>query len=192
MGMMLSEMGSESYIGCDLQVRRANADDLLAIADLHTASWRTAYRQILPDAYLDGPLIEDRRAHWSGVTQKMALSDRLLIAERGNWLCGFIAAWASADLGCEAGFTLFIDNLHVRPELRSQNIGRLLMRSLATSLNQGENCRAYLWLLDGNENAGRFYAKLGGRRGDRRRFPIAGQMLGETRIEWDDLRRLRE
>jgi ribosomal protein S18 acetylase RimI-like enzyme len=190
--MMLSEMRSESHIGSDLQVRRANADDLPAIADLHAASWRAAYRQILPDAYLDGPLIEDRRAHWSGVTEKMALSDRLLLAERGNGLCGFIAAWASAGLGCEGGFALFIDNLHVRPELRGQNIGGLLMRSLAASLNEGENCRAYLWLLDGNENAGRFYAKLGGRRSNRRRISIADKMLGETRIEWDDFWRLRE
>jgi ribosomal protein S18 acetylase RimI-like enzyme len=163
---------------------------LPAVAELHAASWRAAYRGILPDAYLDGPLNEDRRARWTGVTEEMAMSDRLLVAERGDVLAGFIAAWASEHLGCEHGFDLYIDNLHVRPDLRGQSIGHLLMSALANGLNDEAGCRAYLWLLDGNERAGRFYAKLGGRLSDRRHIVIADETIGETRIEWDNFRRL--
>jgi hypothetical protein len=34
--------------------RPADASDSAAVAGLHTASWRHAYRGILPDSYLDG------------------------------------------------------------------------------------------------------------------------------------------
>lgn len=171
-------------------VRVAAANDLSKIAELHAASWRVAYRGILPDAFLDGALIDDRMARWSGMIDRMAPSDRLLIAESEGALLGFIAAWTSEGLGCEGEFDLFIDNLHVRPDLRGQNLGEHLMRTVADTLdNTGEVC-AYLWLLDGNEPAHRFYARLGGRDRDHRLVAIAGTTAGETRIVWDDFTNL--
>jgi ribosomal protein S18 acetylase RimI-like enzyme len=171
-------------------VRTGSAADLPRIAELHAASWRVAYRRILPDAFLDGALIEDRRAHWSEVTDRMASSDRLLIAESEGALLGFVAAWTSEALGCESGFDLYIDNLHVRPELRGQNLGEHLMRMLAGSLVDTGEVRAYLWLLDGNEPAHRFYLRLGGRDGEHRLAAMAGTTVSETRIIWDDFTNL--
>jgi ribosomal protein S18 acetylase RimI-like enzyme len=120
----------------------------------------------------------------------MAPSDCLLIAEREGILVAFISAWTSEALGCDRGFDLYIDNLHVHPDLRGQNLGEHLMRTLARGLASRGNVRAYLWLLNGNEPAHRFYLRLGGRDGDRRRVPMAGATVAETRIVWDDFREL--
>ena len=38
--------------------------DANAIAAVHAESWRTAYRGILSDAYLDGPIDAERRRLW--------------------------------------------------------------------------------------------------------------------------------
>jgi ribosomal protein S18 acetylase RimI-like enzyme len=171
-------------------VRGAAAKDLAEIAELHAASWRVAYRGILPDAFLDGALIEDRMARWSGTLERMAPSDRLLIAESDGALLGFVAAWTSEALGCEGGFDLYINNLHVRPELRGQKLGEHLMRTLARTLADTGEVRAYLWLLDGNEPAHRFYRRLGGRDGDHRLAAMAGTTVGETRMVWDDFANL--
>jgi ribosomal protein S18 acetylase RimI-like enzyme len=171
-------------------VRVAAAKDLARIAELHAASWRVAYRRILPDAFLDEALIEDRMARWSGTLDRMAPSDRLLIAESDGALLGFVAAWTSEALGCEGEFDLYIDNLHVRPDLRGQKLGEHLMRTLASTLVHAGGVRAYLWLLDGNTQAHRFYRRLGGRDGDHRLVAMAGTTVGETRIVWDDFTNL--
>jgi hypothetical protein len=44
--------------------RSGTAADDESIAELHTASWRGAYRGILPDAFLDGEIAEERRGFW--------------------------------------------------------------------------------------------------------------------------------
>jgi GNAT superfamily N-acetyltransferase len=167
-------------------VRAAVAADLQAIADIHASSWRVAYRGLFPDAFLDGPLIANRLAHWSGVPHRMTASDRLLIAEQDGAPAGFIAGWSSEPVGCEPGFDLFIDNLHIRPEMRGQGIGLRLMRELAAKQPRSNETRAYLWLVDGNLPAHRFYARLGGRDADHREKQFGDALVGELRIVWDD------
>jgi GNAT superfamily N-acetyltransferase len=147
-----------------LVVRAAAAADIPAIADIHASSWRVAYRGLFPD----GPLIDNRLAHWSGIPDRMTASDQLLLAEQDSAPAGFIAGWSSERLGCEPGFDLFIDNLHIRPHLRGQGIGLRLMRELTAQRAPPGKMRAYLWLVDGNVPAHRFYARLGGRDADHR------------------------
>src|SRR5262245_1369881 len=167
-------------------VRAAAAVDMPAIADIHASSWRVAYRGLFPDAFLDGPLIDNRLAHWSGIPDRMTASDRLLLAEQDGAPAGFIAGWSSERLGCEPGFDLFIDNLHIRPELRGRGIGLRLMRELIAMRPRPRKTRAYLWLVDGNLPAHRFYARLGGRDADHREKRFGDAMVGELRIVWDD------
>jgi ribosomal protein S18 acetylase RimI-like enzyme len=173
-----------------LVVRAAAAADMPSIADIHASSWRVAYRGLFPDAFLDGPLIENRLAHWSGIPDRMTPSDRLLLAEQDGAPAGFIAGWSSERLGCESGFDLFIDNLHIRPHLRGRGIGLRLMRELTAERSRPRSgkTRAYLWLVDGNLPAYRFYARLGGRDADHREKRFGEAMVGELRIVWDDYR----
>ena len=174
----------------DFRIRNAIAADLPAIGAIHASSWRAAYRGILADAFLDGDLVEDRKTRWSGIAERIGPRDNLLIATDGEGAVGFIAGWTSAALGCEDGYGVYIDNLHVRPELRGNRYGEQLFRALAgnAAANAAANAKisAYLWLLDGNAPAHRFYQRLGGRDGEHRMIELGGRTVGETRIVWDD------
>ena len=58
---------------------------------------------------------------------------------------------------------LYLEDLFVRPALRSHGIGRALLRELAR-LARGRNCGRMEWaVLDWNEPALRFYKSLGAR-----------------------------
>lgn len=46
------------------QYREAEATDADKIATLHAESWKRAYRGHLSDAYLDGPIEDERRSVW--------------------------------------------------------------------------------------------------------------------------------
>jgi ribosomal protein S18 acetylase RimI-like enzyme len=170
----------------DFRIRDATTADLAAIAEIHASSWRAAYRGILADAFLDGDLQEDRNSRWSGIAERITPRDKLLIATHENVAVGFIAGWTSAALGCDDGYGLFIDNLHVRPDLRGNKYGESLFRALAIDVTAHTKTSAYLWLLDGNAPAHRFYHRLGGRDGEHRMIELGGRTVGETRIVWSD------
>src|SRR5678815_670783 len=50
-------------------VRQAKLDDAEDIARAHTASWRTSYRGILPDAVLDRIDVDQRASSWRRTLQ---------------------------------------------------------------------------------------------------------------------------
>jgi GNAT superfamily N-acetyltransferase len=183
-------------LSSEFRIRDATTADLPAIAEIHASSWRAAYRGILPDAFLDGDLLEERKTRWLGIVERMGPRDNLLVATDGERTVGFIAGWTSVTLGCEDGYGLFIDNLHVRPDLRGNKYGESLFRALArnamannkTANNKTADAKisAYLWLFDGNAPAHRFYSRLGGRDVERQMIKIGGRTVSETRIVWDD------
>ena len=45
-------------------IREATSDDARAIAEVHVASWRWAYRGDLPAEFLDGLTVDDREREW--------------------------------------------------------------------------------------------------------------------------------
>ena len=168
----------------DAPIRPARADDADAIAALHAASWRSAYRGILSDSTLGPALDGERRAHWRGELAAMAPADTVLIADG----LGFIAAWAQGD----PGFGAYIDNLHVHPERRSAGLGRRLLGAAMRRVVERGEARAYLWVFDGNTRAIDFYRRLGGEIVEQGFEEIDGLKIPQSRIVWRDTLRLAE
>ena len=48
----------------NVTLRGARPDDREAVSALHVSSWLNAYRGMLPDGYLDGPLRPELEAYW--------------------------------------------------------------------------------------------------------------------------------
>jgi ribosomal protein S18 acetylase RimI-like enzyme len=165
-------------------IRTAKVADADAIAALHAASWRSAYRGIFKDSTLGPALDGERRAHWSGKLATMVPDDTVLIADG----VGFIAVWARGD----RGFGAYIDNLHVHPERRSGGLGRrLLGEAMRRVAGRGE-ARAYLWVFDANTRAIDFYRRLGGNIVESGFDTVDGLDVPHSRIVWEDTLRLAE
>lgn len=166
------------------RLRDATGYDAPGIAAVHAASWRSAYRGIAPDALLDGPLIADRERHWEAKLAGRRPQDIVLLAEDdAGRSVGFLAIWVlhRADGGA------YLDNLHLLPERRGERLGlRLLDRALPQVRAAGART-GFLWVLDDNQPAIRFYEGLGARR-DRHDIRVMGGVpVGHTRYVWDDL-----
>jgi hypothetical protein len=165
-------------------IRAATAADADAIAALHAASWRSAYRGILTDGTL-GPLLDgERRAHWRAKLAALSADDTVLIADG----LGFVAAWANGD----PGFGAYIDNLHVHPERRSAGIGRRLLGTAMRQVASRGETRAYLWVFDANTRTIEFYRRLGGEIVEHGFDEIDGLRVPQSRIIWRDTLRLAE
>jgi GNAT superfamily N-acetyltransferase len=144
----------------DMIFRRAQSADAPAIATLHALSWRTTYRGILRDEFLDGPLLENRLNLWGSRLKDAARKDQLImVGERA----GDIQAFACAFLDADPDWGTLLDNLHVVPNLKGGGLGRKLMSQVAEWVLQQESSpRLHLWAYADNTAARHFYERLGG------------------------------
>lgn len=142
------------------RLRIADAKDATRIAALHASSWRSTYRGVLSEDYLNGPVEAERHLFWR---------IRLDRPRSGLW-----TVMAEGPDGSFLGFLclLFdhaprwgtlIDNLHVRPDLKRRGVGRLLMRAAARHLLAASAQHpVHLYVGEANRPAQDFYHKFGG------------------------------
>ena len=141
-----------------MEFRIANQNDAARIAGLHSASWRDTYRGLLSDEFLNGDLVGERAKLWVERLATPNPKQRIVLAEAERGLAGFACAFGSDDP--ELGTLL--DNLHVSREFQHQGIGTKLMLEIACWCQAelpGEGL--FLWVLEGNRPARRFYEQLG-------------------------------
>lgn len=172
----------------DFTISDATAGDAAQIAELHVLSWRSAYRGILPDAYLDADVEPERRAHWEKTFAKLGARDIILKAERDGAMAGFISCY----WGKEPGFDIYLDNLHVRPGIRGAGLGRKLFGAAVERAIANSAKNLCLTVFDENEGAIRLYTRLGGALTERGFDDIGGGKAADTRVEWHDLPALLE
>lgn len=157
--------------------------DAAAVAELQAASWLSAYRGHVPDAFLDGDLVGRLTARW---TDRFA--DRTgtltVVVRDGAGLAGF----AHTVLGHHPELGSLVDNLHVRPDLRRQGLGRRLLAETAVRLQEsGVPERLYLEVLETNEPARVFYAALGGAEAGRGMDRFGDRDVPILRYAWPSL-----
>jgi GNAT superfamily N-acetyltransferase len=133
----------------------ADADD---IAHLHTRSWRENYRGSLSDAFLDGELPDERLRVWRDRLEAPARNQFVLLAVDGTELVGFVCAYGAH----EPRWGSLVDNLHVARAAMRSGIGASLMRRAGAWLAHSHpDLGVYLWVLEVNASARRFYERLG-------------------------------
>ena len=170
----------------DYAIVPANPADAPAIAALHSESWRSAYRGLVPDAFLDGPVIDERLAHW---THRMAHDNegprQVLKAVQGSLMVGFVCTVRDADRTRGP----LLDNLHVKPGFKGSGIGRALLeeaRRWTALVAPGQPM--HLWVIEDNIAARRFYDRVGGVVAERQVLDFtAGITTPALRYVWDPL-----
>ena len=158
-------------------IRHMTRADRAPIARIHAESWQSSYRGVLSDAYLDTLAGDDLARQWRETD--VSPQDVLMIAEEAGQAVGFIAIWCRPDP--------YIENLHVRPAVRSGGVGRRLIGTAFSELASRGHETAYLWVFATNEGAIRFYERLGGVQGARETKDVFGNPVPAIRIEWTDL-----
>lgn len=142
-----------------IRFRAAGPGDAEAVARLHADSWRRHYRGAYADSFLDGDVVADRLAAWSARFAAPVPSATVL-AEDGTGLAGFVHVIFDHD----DRWGSLVDNLHVIPNRQRVGIGRTLLSSAARAVTeQAASARMYLWVLEQNTAAQRFYRALDGR-----------------------------
>jgi ribosomal protein S18 acetylase RimI-like enzyme len=142
-----------------IEYRPATFSDADAVAALHARSWRENYRGIVLDAYLDEGLLEERLQVWHDRLDHPPGHQFVLLAVDGVNLVGFVCAFGAHD----PQWGSLVDNLHVVRDCKRNGIGSALMRQAAGWLAHSyPGLGIYLWVLEANAPARRFYERIGG------------------------------
>ncbi len=168
----------------EITIRPIGPADIAAVADLHATSWRSAYRGMLRDEYLDADVAADRLRAWTARLAHPIDSQFGFLAESEAGPAGFVFMLGRED----ATWGTLVDNLHVLPGLKGRGIGRRLLEAAAHETGRrypGE--RVFLFVFDQNLAARRFYASIGGREVERGIVePPGGGSQVHWRVAWDD------
>lgn len=141
-----------------INFRTATTADIAAIASLHAESWRKHYRGIWRDAYLDGPVYEDRAKVWRERLESPKSNQHILLAMANDALVGFACFYLDDD----PVFGTLLDNLHVVSDQQGGGIGTQLIRAAAAVAHGHDpDSKFYLWVLEANHKARGFYEHLG-------------------------------
>lgn len=164
-------------------LREAGEQDAAVIARLHADSWCSAYREFLSQDYLDNHAHAERAAVWMARFSSRGQNPFFaILAEMDGQPVGFVCVFPNES----PVFGSFLDNLHVLPHLAGRGIGRQLMNEAARRLLAQETHGGfYLWVIEQNSRARRFYAKAGGVEVERAILAMPdGSKVAEMRCHW--------
>jgi len=144
-----------------LIVRRAEPQDAPAVARVHVASWRQAYRGLLPQEYLDSLSVETRTTTWAkAFSQLPDQTSTTLVGELDGQIVGFACVGASRDNDADTA-TAELWGLYLDPEHWRAGHGHTLHTEALDVARTSGAAAATLWVLTTNQRARHFYERHG-------------------------------
>lgn len=166
-----------------MTVREATLDDIPAIARVQVDTWRTTYRGIVPDSFLDGLTYESRERQWTAALGAGSRTRLVVGEDDAGRVVGFAAS--GPELGGDPDYKGELYAIYIDAGAQGRGLGRRLVRAVARRLADEGMTSLLLWVLAGNPSRG-FYERLGGREVRAKPIAIGGATLEEVAYGWAD------
>ena len=130
-----------------------SSDDRSKISRIYEESWKFAYRGLIPQEYLDSI----PAGRWEKKFDTPGWSTMLCI-EDGEYI--------GTSSFCKSRFEQYPDSgevisIYFLPEYMGKGYGRQLLKAVLDELKKKGFTEVFLWVLEGNERAIRFYESFG-------------------------------
>ena len=132
-----------------MRVRTAVAEDSVIVGKVHSKAWKSAYRGIFPDKFINDDTSSKRSEEFLESIKDGSCTYFLL--EESDNVAGIVKTR-------EANNVLEIESIYILNEYRGKGFGREFMNSIKT---YGSWSCIFLWVLESNTNARRFYENNG-------------------------------
>ncbi len=166
----------------EARIRKANPQDVSAIAKVHVDSWRTTYKGIVADDYLAALSYEKRESAWLEILKSSPHSTSVYVAESP---AGAVVGFASSGPEREGDATYRgeIYCIYLLQNYQRRGIGSALWIACVDHL-RGLGFTSWLvWVLKSNP-ACQFYQALGGRLLREKNIQMGNQTLLEAAYGW--------
>ena len=142
-----------------IKIRDVKKEDLKAVAEIAVNGWKTAYRGIISDEYLDNLTIDENyKKILRNYTENgfvVAVLNKKVVG-----ICRYRKGNAYKDehpnVECE------IVALYVKPEYKNNGIGKKIVNYVINQFKQNGYTQMIIWCLKDNYPSRAFYEKMGG------------------------------
>lgn len=168
-------------------IRPALPVDAAEIARVHVDSWRTSYRGLLADDFLESLSEAGYTERWRRVIGDG--TSRVFVVEEPEGIVGF--ASGGRERAGESGFEGELYAIYIVAGSQRLGHGRELVRAMAAALREMGLSDLIVWVLRDNVPAREFYERLGGSYVRSQPITIGATTLEEMSYGWrslDDIR----
>ena len=160
----------------DLIIRQVEFEDIPRVVEIQIAGWKTAYRGIIDDNYLDNLDVEEKK-----VKRKRDFGKSpFVVAVLDGKIVGFCRYLYEVFSDDGIGFDSEIMALYVDPELKGKGIGKELFEYVKNDLKEHGKKKTILWCLKDNYPSRGFYEKRGGEIVGEHGIEIGGKIYPEV------------
>lgn len=142
-----------------VKIRDIRKEDLMAVAEITIDGWRTAYKGIIDDDFLNNLSVEENYQR----KLKNYTENDFIVAELNNEIVGFCRYIANnycldryPNVDCE------LCAIYVKTENKRNGIGKELVNYVIRELKKQGRSQMILWCLKDNYPARAFYEEMGG------------------------------
>lgn len=146
-----------------VQIDDASLQDAADIAVIHYQSWRHAYQNLLPQAYIGANNnLQQKSAMWQEILPNPKVTT-LIAKDEAQRSLGFISY-------CQTKAGVEITTIYVLPDIQSSGVGSALIAAALDRITQTKQeshpaskppVKVALWVLQSNQSAINFYLKRG-------------------------------
>ena len=155
---------------------------------MRVESWRTTYRGMIPQAYLDGMTVESSATLWDRTLAAGSARSQVFVAEDADGVLGFAAGVVLPEP--KLGFDSELAAVYLRPAYHRLGLGSKLVGVTASALIAQQATGMVVWVIAGNKIARAFYEGLGGELVVEQPFTWDGMDLVEAGYGWRNISQL--
>jgi ribosomal protein S18 acetylase RimI-like enzyme len=168
-----------------VEIRKATLADASAIATVHVAAWKEAYRGIVADEFLDNLSIQRRTEQWTNSLSNEAHPyHHAFVAEVNGQVVGF-SNFGVAQIK-DTGFDGELFAIYILKAAHKMGVGRMLVQAVVNGIRDMGGKSMMVWVLKDNPASG-FYEKLGGEYLYEKPIDIGNETLMESAYGWRSL-----
>lgn len=164
-------------------VREISLSDAAGVARVHVDSWRSMYRGIVSDDFIDGLTYEKAMEHFISIFRNQDNPLFGFVAEDDGRILGFAAGGPEKTGDTKYKGELYA--IYILPEYQRQGIGLQLMQAVAGKLRETNIESMLAWVLADNPSR-QFYAALGGKQLGKKMLEIGSREYAEVAYGWED------
>lgn len=165
-----------------MEIRKAVFKDAPNIAKVHVDSWRTTYKDILAEDFLNNLSYDQRTKLWEN---NMEHQNVYVAENKQGKIVGFSVGGKRTTKNYEA-FDGELFAIYIFKEEQGNGIGKLLMKPVVDELAEVGINNMMVLVLEDNPSR-HFYEKLGARKVGALTIKIAGTVVNELVYGWDNL-----
>ena len=180
-GIKIALLKDEENLNNKLVIRKVKYEDIEQIVDINIKDWKKVYKGIIDDEILDNLNREEKIKKW----REHYNIGNVIVAEENGTILGYCryddnAIYENTDIDSE------IIAIYVDCDKLGNGIGRTLIEYVKKDLRNKNKTKMVIWCLEKNQNARKFYEKMGGNLlSDEKYFEKEGRKYKEVGYVYD-------